>query len=276
MKRVFPSAIQARCYSAPGDRSIPAAKQKYVPTSGTYPKGFLAGSSHAGVKASNTKYDDVALVVSETPCTAAAVFTRNLFKAAPVKASGAMLSGQMAKKFRGVVVNSGCANAVTGQAGMEDAFTMARTADACFGGADESEDPETLVMSTGVIGQKLPIDKIKNAIPKAHSALGSAHENWMNAAKAICTTDTFPKLLSRTYTLPSHPDTEYRIAGMTKGAGMIHPNMGTLLGIICTDANVSPDYALGMLRMANNKSFNSITIDGDTSEFFLYLGSVIQ
>ena len=269
MKRVFCPAFQARFYSAPGDRTIPAAKQKYVPTSGTYPKGFLAGSSHAGVKASNTQYDDVAMVVSETPCAAAAVFTKNLFQAAPVTASRAMLFGR--NEFRGVVVNSGCANAVTGQAGKEDAYTMARTADACFGGADEQEKPKTLVMSTGVIGQKLPIDKIRDAIPKAHAALGSEHENWMNAAKAICTTDTFPKLLSRTFTLPSHPDTEYRIAGMTKGAGMIHPNMGTLLGIICTDAKVSPNCALPVLRYANSRSFNSITIDGDTSELFLFI-----
>ncbi|KAI7673240.1 arginine biosynthesis bifunctional protein ArgJ beta chain, partial [Hortaea werneckii] len=109
------------------------------------------------------------------------------------------------------------------------------------------------------------IDKITGAIPKAHQALGNSHEHWLKAAQAICTTDTFPKLISRTFTLPSHPETEYRIAGMTKGAGMIHPNMATLLGIICTDAKISPSAIDGMLRIATRGTFNCITIDGDTS-----------
>ena len=87
----------------------------------------------------------------------------------------------------------------------------------------------------------------------------------MGAAKAICTTDTFPKLISRTFTLPSHPDTQYSIAGMTKGAGMIHPNMATLLSVICTDADVEPRALRSALRMATRKSFNSISVDGDTS-----------
>ena len=270
IKRIFSSAFQVRSYSAPAKRTIPAAKQKYVPTSGTYPKGFLAGSSHAGVKASDTQYDDIAMVVSETPCVAAGVFTRNLFQAAPVIASARMLNKKSFQGFRGVVVNSGCANAVTGAAGLKDADAMSQATDACFRDADESEasdmDRQTLVMSTGVIGQKLPMEKIEEAIPKAHAALGSEHENWMKAARAICTTDTFPKLLSRTFTLPSDPDTEYSIAGMTKGAGMIHPNMGTLLGIICTDVKIASDSIAKLLRFGNRNSFNSITIDGDTSK----------
>lgn len=267
-KRLCVAVSQVRAYSAPAERSIPAAKQKYVPTSGTYPKGFLAGSSHAGVKASNTKYDDIALVVSEQPCTAAGVFTQNVFKAAPVEASKSLLKTRAHEGLRGVVVNSGCANAVTGELGRAHATEMAKATDQCFDASsaqDLSEDPRTLVMSTGVIGQRLPIDKIKHAIPKAHAALGSTHDDWMNAAQAICTTDTFPKLLSRTFTLPSHPSTEYRIAGMTKGAGMIHPNMGTLLGIICTDVKVHPAGITSVLRHATNSSFNMISIDGDTS-----------
>lgn len=266
LKRAFALAFQSRCYSAPAERTVPAAKQKYVPTSGAYPKGFLAGSSHAGVKASNTQYDDIALIASEAPCTAAGVFTRNLFQAAPVRASKFTLATRKDSDFRGVVVNSGCANAVTGAAGLEDAHMMARSADACFGDTDTSEPAKTLVMSTGVIGQRLPMQKIKGAIPKAHQALGSEHEKWMSAARAICTTDTFPKLLSRTFTLPSHPNVEYSIAGMTKGAGMIHPNMGTLLGIICTDAKIERRTLVKALRLANARSFNSITIDGDTSK----------
>lgn len=271
VKRVFSAAFQIRSYSAPpGDRTIPAAKQKYVPTSGTYPKGFLAGTSHAGVKASNTSYDDITMVVSEVPCAAGGVFTKNVFKAAPVQASKQYLKARKAEAFRGVIVNSGCANAVTGKLGVKHAATMARETDKCFGEVRTGEGllhdtPQTLVMSTGVIGQRLPIEKITAAIPKAHQALGSDHEHWLNAAKAICTTDTFPKLISRTFTLPSHPETEYRIAGMTKGAGMIHPNMATLLGIVCTDAKIAPSAMQTMLRYATNRTFNCISIDGDTS-----------
>jgi glutamate N-acetyltransferase / amino-acid N-acetyltransferase len=111
----------------------------------------------------------------------------------------------------------------------------------------------------------LPIEKILNKIPAAFNALGTSHEHWLAAARAICTTDTFPKLLSRTFSLPSSPSIEYRIAGMTKGAGMIHPNMATLLGVITTDAPVSPALLSSLLTNAVNKSFNSICIDGDTS-----------
>ena len=271
LNRVLSTAFQTRYYSAPAERLIPAAKQKYVPTSGTYPKGFLAGSSHAGVKPSNTKYDDVALVVSEQPCSASAVFTRNFFQAAPILASQRIIKQSHGDKIRGVVVNSGCANAVTGKQGFNDAMSMAITADKCFE-ADESfrelgkrQEPKTLVMSTGVIGQPLPIEKIQEAIPKAHAALGSTHDHWLSAAQAICTTDTFPKLLSRTFNLPSHPETEYRIAGMTKGAGMIHPNMGTLLAIICTDAKLAPSARASVLKITTDFSFNCISIDGDTS-----------
>ena len=269
LKRAFAAAFQQiRNYSAPGDRSIPPAKQKYVPTSGTYPKGFLAGSAHAGVKASNTKYDDMTLIASENPCSAAAVFTRNIFKAAPVQVSKQMLNERRMQGIRAVVVNSGCANAVTGKAGLEDAMLMARMTDAQFSGSSSSsteDPPQTLVMSTGVIGQRLPIQKITDAIPKLHANLGNTHEHWLGAAQAICTTDTFPKLISRTFTLPSHPGTTYSIAGMTKGAGMIHPNMATLLGIIATDVAIAPQNIRQVLTVCTSRSFNCISIDGDTS-----------
>jgi glutamate N-acetyltransferase/amino-acid N-acetyltransferase len=280
VKRLFSAAFQVRTYSAPADRSIPVAKQKYIPTEGTYPKGFLAGAAHAGVKTSNISYDDIALVVSEQPCNAAAVFTRNKFQAAPITVSQRVLAANRKEGvgIRGVVVNSGCANAITGAQGLASATEMGLAADACFGAdasrhkardsGKQSQDfdptPETLVMSTGVIGQQLPIAKITSAIPKAHAALGSTHEHWMRAAQAICTTDTFPKLLSRTFTLPSHPNTTYSIAGLAKGAGMIHPNMGTLLAILCTDAKIDQS-PLTVLRACTNQSFNRISIDGDTS-----------
>lgn len=260
-KRLFSRAFQVRYYSAPAERSIPPAKQKYVPASGTYPKGFVAGSAFAGVKPSNTKYDDLAIVASTRPTTAAAVFTKNFFKAAPVLLSKEMLDAD-GENMTGVVVNSGCANAVTGKEGYEDAVAMSKAADQLFASEYNEDQPKTLVMSTGVIGQRLPIDKITSNIPNLQP--GQTHEHWLNAARAICTTDTFPKLLSRTFTLPSDPKTTYSIAGMTKGAGMIHPNMATLLGIICTDIKAGPSLK-ALLRRATNKSFNSISIDGDTS-----------
>ena len=151
---------------------------------------------------------------------------------------------------------------------MEDAQAMSDTATAQFQQSSQPEDgqgPNSLVMSTGVIGQRLPIKKILSKIPTAHSNLADTHAAWLATAKAICTTDTFPKLLSTTFRLPSHPETEYRLAGMTKGAGMIHPNMATLLGILATDACISAAALQSLLTNAVTQSFNSISIDGDTS-----------
>ncbi len=250
----------SRAYSAPPNGSIPAAKKKYVPTQGTYPLGFRASGTIVGVKPSNKTKPDLFLLTSDEPCAAAAVFTKNKFQAAPVTFSRNLLQQKSNQGIQSVIINSGCANAVTGKGGLEDAAKMAHEADKCIGHSDS-----TLVMSTGVIGQRLPIDKILNKVPDAHHALGGSHEHWLTAAKAICTTDTFPKLMSRVFTLPSSPDIKYRIAGMTKGAGMIHPNMATLLGVIATDAPISSAALPSVLKHAVDRSFNSITIDGDTS-----------
>lgn len=259
---------QVRAYSAPGDGNIPAAKKKYVPTSGTYPLGFKAGSAHVGVKASNTRFDDLALIASDTPCAAAAVFTTNKFQAAPVTVSRDILKKRSGDGVRAVVVNSGCANAVTGKGGIQDAIRMGMETDKCFNedsnGEDDGQGSRSIVMSTGVIGQRLPIDKIVSKLPDTYYKLGATHDHWLGAAKAICTTDTFPKLVSQTFTLPGSQE-EYHLAGMTKGAGMIHPNMATLLGIICTDAPVSAPLLQSALTAAITESFNSISIDGDTS-----------
>ncbi|KAJ5573891.1 uncharacterized protein N7459_008318 [Penicillium hispanicum] len=252
---------QVRCYSAPLDMAIPASKQRYIPTSGTYPQGFQVSGTHVGVKASNTRFPDLALIASETPCSAAAVFTTNKFQAAPVQVSRKTLQTRKGEGIRAVVINSGCANAVTGKGGLEDAVQMGHKVDECSG----VEKDSSLVMSTGVIGQRLPISKILDRIPTAYTNLASSHDAWLTTARAICTTDTFPKLLSRTFTLPSAPDRTYRLAGMTKGAGMIHPNMATLLGVLCTDAAVEPAALQSLLKHAVSRSFNSISIDGDTS-----------
>ncbi|KAL1958986.1 hypothetical protein VTO42DRAFT_3227 [Malbranchea cinnamomea] len=257
---------QVRLYTTQIDASIPSSKRKFIPTSGTYPRGFSVSGTHVGVKASNTRFPDLALVLSETPCAAAAVFTTNKFQAAPVQVSKHVLQKRKGKNFRGVVVNAGCANAVTGKGGLEDAWSMATAVDRCCGtSTGEPEDSSTLVMSTGVIGQRLPIQKILDGIPKGYSSLDSTHAAWLKTARAICTTDTFPKLRSQQFTLPSSPDRVYSIAGMSKGAGMIHPNMATLLGIMCTDVPIEPSILQSLLTHAASRSFNSISVDGDTS-----------
>ncbi|KAI1100138.1 DNA replication factor C-like protein [Jackrogersella minutella] len=260
LSQLAAKASGARFYSAPVSGSIPASKRKYVPTSGTYPRGFKVSGTIVGVKPKNTTKPDLAFITSDTPCAAAAVFTKNKFQAAPVTFSRALLQQQNNSGIRGVIINSGCANAVTGKGGLEDAGRMAREADKALGA-----DKATIVMSTGVIGQRLPIQKILDNVPKAFEGLGDTHKHWMSCATAICTTDTFPKLISRTFHLPSSPSIEYHIAGTTKGAGMIHPNMATLLGVIATDAPISPAVIPPILKYAADRSFNSITIDGDTS-----------
>jgi glutamate N-acetyltransferase/amino-acid N-acetyltransferase len=148
------NASGVRHYSAPLDSSIPAAKQKYVPTSGTYPKGFLVSGTHVGVKPTNKSNPDLAFLASETPCAAAAVFTKNKFQAAPVTVSREMLKRRNNTGIRSVIVNSGCANAVTGKGGMEDAEKMGEQADKCFDSPEDGKGSSTIVMSTGVIGQR--------------------------------------------------------------------------------------------------------------------------
>ncbi|KAL9945252.1 hypothetical protein D7B24_007880 [Verticillium nonalfalfae] len=253
----------ARYYSVSAE-SIPAAKKKYVPTEGSYPQGFQASGILVGVKPGNKTKPDLAFLTSDRPCAAAAVFTKNKFQAAPVTFSRDLLKRRGNRGIRGVLINSGCANAVTGKGGLEDASLMAKAADEQLGGEDGAGS-STIVMSTGVIGQRLPIDKIVGNVGAAHGALGSGHKDWLACATAICTTDTFPKLMSRTFSLPSSPGVEYRMAGMTKGAGMIHPNMATLLGVVATDAPIAPGVMPSVLKHAVDRSFNSITIDGDTS-----------
>ena len=225
--------------------------------------GFLVSGTHVGIKPTNTRLPDLALLVSEKPCTAAAVFTKNICQAAPVAISRETLQKRSGNGIRALIINAGCANAVTGKGGLKDAAAMANTVDSHL--LPSEKDSSTLVMSTGVIGQRLPTERILNAIPKAFEALDSDHESWLRTARSICTTDTFPKLMSTTFTLPSSPNTTYSLAGMTKGAGMIHPNMATLLGVLCTDVPISASTLQTCLTAAVNKSFNAISVDGDTS-----------
>lgn len=232
-------------------------KSKYIPKSGTYPQGYAVGAIHCGVK-KDPKLKDLSVITSDRPAAAAAEFTQNVFKAAPVQVSAKVLDNGSA--IRAIITNSGCANAVTGEGGLEDARAMVKATDIALGEVDSPG--RSLVMSTGVIGQRLPIKKILDGIPKLIKKLGNNHSDWLDAANGICTTDTFPKLVSRQVSLSGHI---YRLAGMSKGAGMIHPNMATLLGFIATDAPVDTAALQKVLRYAVDRSFNCISVDGDMS-----------
>ncbi|KAF8511806.1 hypothetical protein BU17DRAFT_54362 [Hysterangium stoloniferum] len=235
------------------------------------PKGFVATGVHCGIK---KKADvlDLGIVLSTAPpgqTSSAACFTRNAFKAAPVTVSADVLE-KSEGRARAIVVNSGCANAVTGKQGLADAWAMCTATDALL---EESTQPSTLVLSTGVIGQNLPISRILTGIKSGGSSLGSTPEHWDRLAQAFMTTDTFPKIRARTVDLGG--STRIRLVGIDKGAGMIHPNMGpapatlplhaTLLGLIATDAKVTPASLQNALTYAVDRSFNSISVDGDMS-----------
>ena len=194
---------------------------------------------------------DFAVIVSDRPCAAAATFTRNAFPAAPVLYDRDLLAENPAG-LRGVVINSGCANACTGNDGLVDAAEMARLAEAALGVPGRS----VAVMSTGVIGPRLPMDRVAAGVDAAAATLAP---RWRDAAaQAIMTTDTRPKIAFRQVGDAS-------LWGMAKGAGMIHPNMATMLSVIVTDAAVAPRGLDAMLRAAVDVSFNCISVDGDMS-----------
>lgn len=240
-----------------------------------FPSGYVLSGVHGGVKKTGALDLAVILSTSSEPTTAAACFTKNAFKAAPVVISEDILN-KNGGHARAIVVNSGCANAVTGKQGMDNAWAMVKATDALLP-SSKSLSPsgsDTLVMSTGVIGQHLPISKIVSSLesPSLREGLGSSFEHWEKASKAFMTTDTFPKLRARQFTIDG---VQYSLAGMDKGAGMIHPDMGpprtstqlhaTLLGCIMTDAAVPPKSLQNALTYAVQKSFNSISVDGDMS-----------
>lgn len=219
---------------------------------------------HSGIKKAKGALD-LAIVTSTSsePASAAACFTKNVFQAAPVQVSRDILLRNKGKA-RSVVINSGCANAVTGKQGLQNAWTMSRRTDEVCGHKDGS-----LVLSTGVIGQHVPIDKIERALPGIASNLGDGFDAWTDVSRAFMTTDTFPKLRTQSFKLGSK---EVRLAGIDKGAGMIYPRMGppgpphaTLLGLIATDARIAPDPLQRALTYAIDRSFNSISVDGDMS-----------
>lgn len=213
-------------------------------------KGIKLGTCNAGIK--QTIRDDILVMAMPETGSCAAVFTQNAFCAAPVLVA----REHLAMGARWLLVNSGNANAGTGKQGLNDAFASC----AALAGEVDGIAQQVLPFSTGVIGEPLPVAKLTAAIPKAVANLAENH--WDQAARAIMTTDTFAKGASVQIDLGGHLVT---ITGISKGAGMIQPNMATMLGFIATDANIKQPLLQECLTAAANQSFNRITVDGDTS-----------
>jgi glutamate N-acetyltransferase/amino-acid N-acetyltransferase len=213
--------------------------------------GFSAGVASAGVKDGTPTRTDVALIVSDRTCTAAGVFTTNQVIAAPCVVTRRHLEQG---RLRAIVVNSGNANACTGEEGERHAVMMARAAAQRVG----CDPYEVAVASTGVIGVPLPVERIMKAV----KGMGLRPGEWSEVAKAIMTTDTKPKVIG--VEVPLEAGTVH-LRGVAKGAGMIHPNMATMLAFLVTDAEVAADELQEILEDAADESFNLISVDGDTS-----------
>ena len=217
----------------------------------TFARGFSAAVAAAGVKHGVPERDDVAVIASDAPCSAAGLFTTNQVIAAPCVITRRHLA---TGKLRAIVANSGNANACTGEQGEHDAMAMARAAAALVGASPY----EVAVASTGVIGVPLPVDRITTAVAgmKLSPDAGEA------VARAIMTTDTKPKLSQRAVSLARGM---VRLGGVAKGAGMIHPQMATLLAFVTSDADVDAATLRAALEAAADRTFNAISVDGDTS-----------
>jgi len=219
----------------------------------TSPKGFMAAGAHIGVK---RKRKDLSLVWSDVPAHVAAAFTTNVMRAAPILWNEKVVAG--GKPVRGIVVNSGNANACTGELGMINAEAMAATYADCMGVSKE----EIIIASTGVIGVQLPIQLIKQGIETTCQDLDCSAEAGLSAAQAIMTTDTYVKQTSLTFEVDGKKVT---IGAMAKGSGMIHPNMATMLSFLTTDLNISPALLTKALKESSAETYNMISVDGDTS-----------
>jgi glutamate N-acetyltransferase / amino-acid N-acetyltransferase len=217
----------------------------------TSPQGFLAGAVSAGIRARSDGRPDLALLYSERPCAAAALFTTSTLKAAPVLLSQRHLADGGAQA---VIANSGCANAYVGDQGRQDAEEMARLA----AGKLRLSDSDVVVASTGVTGHLMPMEKIRAALPTIALDRGGGEQ----FARAIMTTDTVPKQASVAFSVGER---EYRVGGCAKGAGMIHPNLATMLAFLTTDAPVENAFLQQTLREVAAVSFNMVSVDGDTS-----------
>ncbi len=231
---------------------IMETKIEFVPEGTvTSPEGFYAGATYAGIKKKAKDSLDLGILFSEAPCVATALFTTNRIKAAPVVLCQQRLQSE---RVLAVVVNSGCANACTGDKGLADAAEMAELAAEGLGISPE----DVLVASTGVIGQRLPMKQIRAGIDQIILSTDGGH----SLAKAMMTTDTVPKEAAVVVRVDG---SEFTIGGVAKGAGMIHPDLATLLCFLTTDAAVNIDFLRVALKRAVDASFNMISIDGDTS-----------
>ncbi len=224
-----------------------------IPGGITAPLGFIAGSAYCGIKASNADRPDIALIYSPQPTVAAGTFTTNKVKAAPVRISAINLRSP---DVRVIIANSGNANACTGIGGIENAKRMTRATAAALG----LKDKQVMVCSTGRIGVPLPIEKMEATIATLPSQLN--REGSRAAAEAIMTSDTFPKSVALEIEIDGH---RVRIGGIAKGAGMIDPNMATMLCFLTTDAVIDKQLLQQALSVSVEQSFNRITIDGDMS-----------
>jgi glutamate N-acetyltransferase/amino-acid N-acetyltransferase len=219
----------------------------------TAPAGFRAAGVACGIKANGKP--DLALLVSDTPASAAAVFTTNVAQAAPILVSRAHLQASAGRAVA-VVVNSGCANACTGPEGHANAVVLADLA----AGALRCAPDAVLVASTGVIGVKLPMPAVARGIAQAAAALSP--DGGADAARAIMTTDPFAKEVAVEAAVAAGT---FRVGGMAKGSGMIEPLMATMLGFVTTDARVAPALLQRALKAAADDTFNAISVDGECS-----------
>lgn len=217
----------------------------------TAPKGYLAGGLHCGIRKAKK---DLALFISQVPASVAGVFTMNKAQAAPIIVDRWQL--RHSDKCSAVLVNSGNANACTGERGLNDAWRMVRETASAL----NIPESEVLISSTGVIGQYLPIEKIVDSVGELAQML--TRDGGNDAARAIMTTDTYHKELAVQITLG---DAVVTIGAMAKGSGMIAPNMATMLGFVTTDAAISSELLQKALGTANERSFNRISVDGDMS-----------
>ncbi len=215
-------------------------------------QGVNIGITEAGIRKANRK--DLTVFTLDEGSVVGAVFTQNRFCAAPVQLCKQHLAG--GHPIKALVINTGVANAGTGDQGLQDAFAVCRAAASALGVKPE----HILPFSTGVIMEPLPVQRIVDGLPKALAA--SASDNWSLASQAIMTTDTLPKAISRQVNIDGHTVT---ITGISKGAGMIRPNMATMLGFIATDAAIDQSLMNALVHELAEASFNRITIDGDTS-----------
>lgn len=217
----------------------------------TSPEGFFAGATSAGINKRAGDKLDLAVLFSETPCAATGVFTTSKLKSAPVQLTRQRLEGE---QVEAVVVNSGCANAFTGEKGLVNAAETAALVAVDIG----IRADEVLVASTGTIGVPLPMERIRPAVAQIVLSRDGGHD----LAKAIMTTDTLPKEAAVSVKIG---DSQFTIGGVAKGSGMIHPDMATLLCFLTTDAPLEGGFMKGALRKAVDLSFNMVSIDGDTS-----------